>query len=629
MIGDNVNTAVEPTIFDKPVKIFVTDRNYNEWSFFDAETNQLVNHPELKTIQPLEHKLFSRDIFTLSMTNNVPTTHVTYSYIKSCTNIAGVLMLENNKTFGRTANKKRLLYKCIPDDVHLPIFLIPYDVKVGFSKVQKNKYVVFRFDNWTDKHPYGLLTETLGDVDNLEVFYEYQLYCKSLHSSLTEFTNKTRLSLNDKTNAEYVSHILQNPTFGIEDCRDKYVFTIDPPNSLDFDDGFCVEECKGPNGGPDFIKVTVYIANVFLWLETLGLWNSFSRRVATIYLPDKRRPMLPTILSDILCSLQQDQPRFALAMEFCIDLDGKLLTNSLVYKNVLISVKKNYTYEEPALVEKDKKYKQLLDISQNMDRNVKNSHDLVAHWMVCMNTHTGLHMAKEKVGIFRSALFVNSNLRTDAANMTNLKEDTVRVIRTWNNTIGQYVLFDKDAVLDHEMMSIQSFKKDVNVNKCVEHKIVKSYIHITSPIRRLVDLLNQIILFKQNNLVKSMSQDAILFLKYWTEQMDYINTATRSIRKIQTDCDVLNRCYCNPEIMEEEHDGIVFDKIMKNDGGINYMVYLEKLKMLSRITTHIDVPNYSHNRFKMFLFEDEDKVKKKIRLQMLDVKENVDITKLA
>lgn len=621
MIWDNVNAEVESIMFDKPVKIFVTDRNYNEWSFLDAETNQPVNHPELKMIQPLEHKLFSRDIFTVSMTNNVPTTHITHSYIKSCTNIAGVLMLENNKTFGRTANKKRLLYKCIPDDVHLPVFLIPYDVKVGFSKVQKNKYVVFRFDNWTDKHPYGLLTETLGDIDNLEVFYEYQLYCKSLHSSLTEFTNKTRLSLNDKTNAEYVEHILQNPAFGIQDCRDKYVFTIDPPNSLDFDDGFCVEEYKGPNGVPDFIKVTVYIANVFLWLETLGLWNSFSRRVATIYLPDKRRPMLPTILSDILCSLQQDQPRFALAMEFCIDLDGKLLEKSLVYKNVLISVNKNYTYEEPALVEKDKKYKQLLDISQKMDRNVKNSHDLVAHWMVCMNTHTGLHMAKEKVGIFRSALFVNSNLRTDAAIMTNLKEDTVRVIRTWNNTIGQYVLFDKDAVLDHEMMSIQSFKKDLNINKYMEPKIVKSYIHITSPIRRLVDLLNQIILFKQNNLVKCMSQDAILFLKYWTDQIDYINTATRSIRKIQTDCDVLNRCYCNPEIMEQEHDGIVFDKITKNDGCINYMVYLEKLKMLSRITTHIDVPDYSHNRFKMFLFEDEDKVKKKIRLQLLEHEE--------
>jgi hypothetical protein len=98
--------------------------------------------------------------------------------------------------------------------------------------------------------------------------------------------------------------------------------------------------------------------------------------------------------------------------------------------------------------------------------------------------------------------------------------------------------------------------------------------------------------------------------------MEYINTAMRSIRKIQTDCEVLNRCFKTPDIMEKEHDGVLFDKIVKNDGTIHYMVYLEKLKMLSRITTHLDFPNHSRNLFRIFLFEDEDKSKKKIRLQI-------------
>jgi hypothetical protein len=69
--------------------------------------------------------------------------------------------------------------------------------------------------------------------------------------------------------------------------------------------------------------------------------------------------------------------------------------------------------------------------------------------------------------------------------------------------------------------------------------------------------------------------------------------------------------------MDIEHAGVVFDKIVKNDGMINYMVYLEKIKLLSRISTHVDVPNYSKNMFKMYLFEDEDKVKRKIRLQII------------
>ena len=71
--------------------------------------------------------------------------------------------------------KKRLLYKCIPDDKYLPAFLVPYDIKMGFQKKLINKYVVFKFQSWDDKHPHGSLIETLGDVNNLEVFYEYQL----------------------------------------------------------------------------------------------------------------------------------------------------------------------------------------------------------------------------------------------------------------------------------------------------------------------------------------------------------------------------------------------------------------------------------------------------------------------
>ena len=44
--------------------------------------------------------------------------------------IAGVLMLD--KMFGRHKNK--LLYRCIPYNKNLPIFLIPYEEKTSFSK---------------------------------------------------------------------------------------------------------------------------------------------------------------------------------------------------------------------------------------------------------------------------------------------------------------------------------------------------------------------------------------------------------------------------------------------------------------------------------------------------------------
>jgi len=309
----------------KQIKIIIENRNYTSWHFVDPYTNIKINIeteiPELLQLNPIDSKLFSRDIFTYHCDDNGKVKiELINQYLKPSLVIAGVLQLENNKTFGRTINKKRLLYKCIPDDKHLPSFLIPYDIKLNFTKVLKNKYVVFKYDNWNDKHPHGILHESIGDVDLLEAFYEYQLYCKSLHISLTDFTNKTREILNKKTGNEFVEQILKNTNFQIEDRREQYIFTIDPLHSSDFDDGFSISHLN--NG---LVKVSVYISNVYFWLETLGLWNSFSRRVSTIYLPDRRRPMLPTILSDTLCSLQKGQLRFALAMDILLDKNISLL----------------------------------------------------------------------------------------------------------------------------------------------------------------------------------------------------------------------------------------------------------------------------------------------------------------
>jgi exoribonuclease R len=603
------------------IKLYIKDRNYTEWTFVDNETNNDIpvdNNLYLKSVNPASQKLFSRDVLELSMDDSeLPKIERIHSHIQTCEYIAGVLVLEGNKTYGRTNNKKRLLYRCIPDDHRLPIFLVPYEIKLGFSKVYKNKFVIFRFDHWNEKHPHGILLETIGDIDNLEAFYEFQLYCKNLHVSISDFTNKTRSILNKKTNDEFVEQIVHNEQYKIEDRRSRYVFTIDPQQSLDYDDGFGIEKMADGNW-----CVSIYIANVFLWLETLGLWNSFSKRVATIYLPDRRRPMLPTILSDILCSLQKNQPRFSMVMDIFIDEEGRLIKEKPIeYKNALIEVKQNYCYEDPKMINGDPYYKQLFDISYLMDKTIRNSHDIVTHWMIQMNTFTGILMANKRIGIFRSAVYMNDdsyhNMKLNNfcnENGEHLNEDTVRIIRSWNNTVGQYIPFNDETNFCHSLIRN---KVALNNATTLNSSHTNMYIHITSPIRRLIDLLNQIILMDKFSLITNISQDANKFLEDWMMQMDYINTSMRYIRKIQTSCELLSKCVHDPNIMENEYRGVVFDKIIKNDGFITYMVYLEELKLLSRITTQVDVANYSYHKFNLYLFEDEDKIKKKIRLQLV------------
>jgi exoribonuclease R len=145
----------------------------------------------------------------------------------------------------------------------------------------------------------------------------------------------------------------------------------------------------------------------------------------------------------------------------------------------------------------------------------------------------------------------------------------------------------------------------------------KNYIHITSPIRRLIDLLNQMWISKSLSIIENVSSDADEFFNDWINRMDYINTSMRSIRKIQTDCHILHECFNNEYIMKTIYYGVIFDKLKKNDGSIVYMVYLEDLKILGRIKTYHDYDNYTKHSFKIFLFEDEYHVKKKIRLQLI------------
>ena len=121
---------------------------------------------------------------------------------------------------------------------------------------------------------------------------------------------------------------------------------------------------------------------------------------------------------------------------------------------------------------------------------------------------------------------------------------------------------------------------------------------------------------KSLNMIQ-LSDKADEFYEKWLNQLEYINTTMRSIRKIQCDCSLLDLCYNSPEIMEKEYDGYLFDKINRNDGLYQYIIFLPELKLSSRITSRENYENFENKKFKLYLFNDEEKFKRKIRLQLL------------
>jgi exoribonuclease R len=585
----------------KSLKIHINDRNYTSWEVFDANNYEKINI----NIDPNESKLFTNDVFTIDCNNNIDILH---SSIRSTPSIPGVLILDGNKTYGRerkiiegqtyTRDKLkrsggRLLYKCIPDDKRLPAFLVPYEIKnMGFSKVFKNMYVTINFDEWNDKHPRAKLDNVIGPVDILDNFYEYQLYCKSLNASIQKFQKDTNKSLDNK-NHEGIIDIIKTKFPNLEDRTNQsfwHIITIDPLNSQDFDDGFSIIDLD--NGVK---QLSIYISNVTIWMDVLNLWDSFSRRISTIYLPDKKRPMLPTILSDCLCSLQENVRRVAFVMDVIIQ-DNTII--DIKFCNAIIKVSKNYVYEEPKLLQ-DQKYHDALDISQELSKkykyinNVRNSHELICYLMILMNYHCANQLIQHKTGIFRSTI-----IKREFSVPDTLPDEVGKFIKIWNSAAGQYINGSEIVDTRHELLDVDA------------------YIHITSPIRRLVDLLN-IIKFQSIIPVDKLSENSNKFYDKWLNDIDYINTTMRSIRKVQCDCSLLDLCHNEPEILAKEYDGYLFDKISRNDGLYQYVVFLPELKLSSRVTLREDFENFTNKKFKLFLFNDEESFKRKIRLHLL------------
>lgn len=572
-------------------KIHINDRNYQSWDIYNSDTLEKVDNIN---VDPIVSKLFTNDIFFIDQ-NGV---HIVHSSIRSSSAIPAVLVIDGNKTYGREKGKSgKLYYKCIPDDKRLPAFLVPYEMKnVGFSKVFNDLYVTINFHSWDDKHPVAKLDSVIGAVNIIENFYEYQLYCKSLNASISKFQKDTRQMLGNGIGDNLFS-LIREKYPEIEDRMgpEWNVITIDPLNSMDFDDGFSIKEhVEGST------LLTIYISNVTIMLDFLNLWNSFSRRISTIYLPDKKRPMLPTILSDQLCSLQEKCCRVAFAMDIIVK-DGFILDIS--YHNAFINVRKNYVYEEPSLLG-DPAYHALLDLTQGFSKNykyinsVKNSHDMVSYLMILMNYHCAKKLMEYRVGVFRATVMKRA---PNASVPDSLPEEVGKFIKIWSNTAGQYVdgssIHINESDMRHELLDLDA------------------YVHITSPIRRLVDLLNMIKLQSVLNTI-TLTNEASQFYDKWLNEMEYINTTMRSIRKVQMDCSLLDLCYNDPATLNAIYDGYLFDKVMRNDGLYQYMVYLPNIKMTSKLTLREEYDNYTCQQFKLFLFNDEDRFKKKIRLSI-------------
>lgn len=514
-------------------KIIINNSSYTEWSIEPSNSN----------IIPLNNKLFNEDI----VDENI---NIIKSPVRN-NNLLGVLILNNNQSFGKINNK--LLYKVIPRNKKLPHFLVPYEIKksdMGFSKNIQNKYIIFKYINWDNKHPLGQIIETIGPINDLPSFYKYELHHKNLNISLSKFNKEVIKIKSINFNNIITKYSLEN--------RELWkVFSIDPDNSLDFDDAFSLKSID------DNYLISIYISNVPIIIDYLNLWESFSERISTIYLPDSKLPLLPLLLSDNICSLKEKETRIAFCMDVLVDNEGNII--NIDFKNVAVKLKYNFRYESPDLLNYVN-YNNLYKIVKKMYPLVNDSHDLVAQLMILMNNKCGLYLRDNNTGIFR----------------VTIENNELRQTLLLNNYSGIYT--NNYIQTNHDVLNLQV------------------YAHITSPIRRIIDIMNMIQFIKP-----VLSEKAIEFYDLWNAKIDYINNTNKLIKRLQSICNLLYLFSNNNEILDKIYDGYYID----DDGT----VYIPELKLITKIKEKLEI--YNKYKFKFYLFKNEDGFYNKIKVTLV------------
>uniref|UniRef100_A0A6C0CR74 RNB domain-containing protein n=1 Tax=viral metagenome TaxID=1070528 RepID=A0A6C0CR74_9ZZZZ len=560
-------------------KFMAKDRHYNESEWIPKAYMTALEYMHLMKINPIENKLLSGDEYDLKKKEIVKSSPYRSKLIP------GILVTSGN-TYGRQKNK--LYYKCIPNDKDLPVFLVPYqDKSSSFNKNKLDKYVLFVFEKWNDKHPHGILQQTIGDVSDMSAFEEHQMNCKLINHSIQKFSKHTFKCVKKKSSE--VSDIIDDivKKYKIIDRTHEDVISIDPEGCVDIDDAISV---KLDDESPWKTCISVYIANVPLWFDYLDLWDNLDRRVSTVYLTAERRGMLPTILSENLCSLKEGQRRFAISMD--IEINGDNISR-VDFKNVLVKVKKNYAYDDVKLKE-DSTYNEAEIMAKRINKKnnfideIADSHDVVQMYMVLMNNYIGKTLKdKLKKGVFRSfkAAAIDEKM--------NIPSELKSFARTWKSSGGIYTLDNKG----HDMMN----------------SVIDVYAHATSPIRRLVDLINMTLM---NVYDGKIGDKGMHFAMRWFEKIDYINSQMKAIRKVQNDVKLLSICLGIEDLSDKRYRGYIIDR-EEVDSEYKYTVMLKDLSCISTFKTKDKYDLYDSSEYSLHIFNDEYNLKQKIRIHRL------------
>ena len=215
-----------------------------------------------------------------------------------------------------------------PDDRKFSTdIFIPSDRCKGASSGAK---VVAHIRSFDGRMPTGEIIEVLGESGDF--FVEEAALIRS-HNLKEEFPPEVL----DAAEKQALRSPLDDLS-GRVDLRDELIITVDGEDTRDIDDAISIRKANGK------FYLGVHIADVTHYVKWHSpIDNEAYSRGTSVYFPDRVLPMLPTALSNNICSLNEGVPRLTLSCFMTIDEKGKVLERRVMPSVICSRHRMTYT----------------------------------------------------------------------------------------------------------------------------------------------------------------------------------------------------------------------------------------------------------------------------------------------
>ena len=176
---------------------------------------------------------------------------------------------------------------------------------------------VARIRSYEGRMPVGEITEILGESGDF--FVEERALIRA-HNLKEDFPPEVLEAAERQAERSPLDDLT-----GRIDLRDDLIITIDGEDTRDIDDAISIRR----EGGKFYLGVHIAdVTHYVRWHSPID--NEAFSRGTSVYFPDRVLPMLPTALSNQICSLNEGVPRLTLSCFMTIDMHGKVLERRVV-----------------------------------------------------------------------------------------------------------------------------------------------------------------------------------------------------------------------------------------------------------------------------------------------------------